>query len=156
VVIGTKIAAKAEPPVAKRRPDGIYYQETGRAGAGRRLIIEARGLLAQANGRALKPITGWKIDGTISHFPTGILPVTARWPFDRRPTTMGANGQRRIVDDPLDVLPHHLAAPVGGAEVSAWQNYRRDWAEEPVVSASLCQTGSGSSKPGARPARGRS
>jgi hypothetical protein len=137
VLIGTEVATDAEPPAVKRRPDGTYYQQaTGWWASGDRyVIIDGRRRLAPATGRGFKAITGWKIDGMISYFPTGILPVTSRWPLDRRATTVGATGRRRIADDPLDVLPRHLAAPVRGADASASHKYQPGWAEETIVAA---------------------
>lgn len=134
VLLGPPLAADAEPLVAKRQADGTYYQQAKGwwAGGDRYMTIDARRLLAPAEGQTLKPITGWKIDGTISYFAAGVLPVNSQWRFDSSNGVPG-KGRRPSADDPLDVLPAHLTAPVRDADARAWREYGRGWAEETIV-----------------------
>lgn len=135
VLLGPPLAADAEQPVARRKADGTYYQHAKGwwVGGDRYVTIDARRLLAPAEGQSLRPITGWKIDGTINHFAPGAVPVNSQWRFD--PGDPGGSGKQRrpSADDPLDVLPDQLIAPIRGAEASAWREYGRGWAEETIV-----------------------
>jgi hypothetical protein len=135
VLLGPPVAADAEPPVTKRQADGTYYQQAKGwwAGGDRYVTIDARRLLAPAEGQSLRPITGWKIDGIVSHFVAGIIPVNSVWRFDPGGGTEAGKGRRPNTDDPLDVLPEPLTAPVRGADVSAWREHGRGWAEETIV-----------------------
>lgn len=139
VFFGSPIAADADKPVAIRRSDGTYYQHaTGWwAGTDRYIAIDARRLLAPVEGqeRKLKPTTGWKIDGTISHFAPGTVPTNSQWRFDPVGGATSGKGPRPSADNPLDVLPAQLTAPVRGAHASAWQEYGPGWAEETIVAA---------------------
>lgn len=135
ILLGPPVAADAERPVAKRQADATYYQHAKGwwAGGDRYVTIDARRLLAPAEGQSLRPITGWKIDGTISHFAPGAVPVNSQWRFDPGDSGGSGKGKRPSADDPLDVLPGQLTAPIRGAEASAWREYGRGWAEETIV-----------------------
>jgi hypothetical protein len=135
VLIGPPVAADADEPVAKRQTDGTYYQQaTGWwAGGDRYVTIDARRLLTPAEGQSLKPVTGWKIDGTIAHFAHAVLPVDSQWRFDGAATP--GKRARHKTDDPLDVLPEQLTAPVREAPASAWRERGRGWAQETIVAA---------------------
>lgn len=121
----------------KRQPDGTYYQQaTGWwAGGDRHVTIGARRLLAPAEGQKLKPVTGWKIDGTVHHLQPGVTPSFSQWRYDPGLGGAGSAGRRPRADDALDVLPAELTAPVRGAEASAWREYGRGWANETIVAA---------------------
>lgn len=137
VLLGPPIAADAAEPVTKVQPDGTYYQQvTGWwAGGDRYVTIEARRLLAPAAGQKLKPVTGWKIDGTVHHLQPGVTPSFSQWRYDPGAGGAASTGRRRLTDDPLDVLPAELTAPVRGAVASAWREYGRGWANETTVTA---------------------
>lgn len=136
VLAGVALAANADDPVARRQKDGITYQQAKGwwAGANRYLTIDARRLLAPAEGNSLKPASGWKIDGTVSYFAPGVEPISSRWRFTGANRT-GADRNRKPADDPLDVLPEQLAAPVRGATPGAWLHSDRGRAEETIVAA---------------------
>lgn len=137
VLLGPPIAADAEPLVAKRRGGGTHYQQaTGWwAGGDRYVSIDARRLLAPTEGQRLKPVTGWKIDGTVRYFAAGVLPTYSQWRFDAGVDEGAGKGRRSRTDDPLDVLPEQLTAPVRGANANAWRGYGPGWAEETIVAA---------------------
>ncbi|MGH9127629.1 MAG: hypothetical protein ACRDY2_01365 [Acidimicrobiales bacterium] len=135
VLVGPPIAADADPPVAKRRSDGTCYQQaTGWwAGGDRYVTVDARRPLAPGDGQKLKPVSGWRIDGTVSHFNPRVITSYSQWRFDPGgPTTAGTPLQ---ADDPLDVLPGELTRPIRDADASAWRVYGRGWAEETIVAS---------------------
>jgi hypothetical protein len=137
VLIGLPLAANAEPLLTKRTPDGTYYQQAVGwwAGRDRYLTIDARRLLAPVEGQKLKPVTGWKIEGTISHLQPGVMPVHSEWRFEPGTDTGAKKKSRERVDDPLEALPEELTRPVRDAEANAWRKYRQGWAEETIVAA---------------------
>jgi hypothetical protein len=137
VLLGPPVAADADEPVAKRRRDGTYYQQaTGWwTGGDRYVTVDARRLLAPAEGQSLKPVTGWKIEGTIAHFPQTVLPVNSQWRFNPDESATAGKRARPKTDDPLDVLPEQLTAPLREAQASAWREGGRGWAQETIVAA---------------------
>jgi hypothetical protein len=137
VLIGPPVAADAEPPVTKRTPEGTYYQQAVGwwAGGDRYLTIDARRLLAPVEGQKLKPVSGWKIDGTVSYFQPTVMPVHSEWRFDPGPDTGSKKKGRKPVEDPLEALPEEITRPIRGADASAWRIYGQGWAEETIVAA---------------------
>jgi hypothetical protein len=137
LLIGPPIAADAQPLVTKRKPDGTYYQQAVGwwAGSDRYLTIDARRLLAPVEGQKLKPVSGWKIDGTVSYFQPGVTPVHSEWRFDPGTDTGAKMKSRERVEDPLEALPEELTRPVRDADATAWREYRQGWAEETIVAA---------------------
>lgn len=135
VLLGPVVAADAEEPVIRRRADGIHYQHaTGWwAGENRYVTIDARRLLAFTDGRKLKPVSGWKIEGAVSHFQPGVRPTTSEWRFEAGGGGSAPPAENRVADDVLEALPGPLAAPVLGAEASAWRKMGRGWATETIV-----------------------
>jgi hypothetical protein len=137
LLIGPPVAADAKPLVAKRQSDGTHYQQAVGwwAGADRYLTIDARRLLAPVEGQRLKPVSGWKIDGTVSYFRSGVMPTHSEWRFDPGTDSGAKKKSRERVSDPLDALPEELVRPVRDADANAWRRYRQGWAEETIVAA---------------------
>ena len=137
VLLGPPVAADAEQPVTKRRPDGTHYQQSigWWMGGDRYVAIDARRILAPAEGQKLKPAGAWKIEGTVCHIRPGVIPTSSQWRYDPGASGAGPTKRRARVEDPLDALPPELAAPVREADANAWREYGRGWASETLVAA---------------------
>ncbi|GEM_PF-2868182 len=135
VMLGSPVAANADDRKAKRRADGTLYEHVTAwwAGTDRYVVIDARRLLAPAGGQTLRPVSGWRIEGTIDYYVAGVVPTTSQWRFQQSSTAPGTKRTAVEVDDPLDVLPAELTGPVRGGQTDAWRQYGRGWAEETIV-----------------------
>jgi hypothetical protein len=134
-LLGDHLAADADEPVAKRRPDGTYYQQaTGWwASTDRYLEISATRPLVSAGSGRLRPAGPWTTSTTIYDLAPGSPPVTSSWRFDGVAAGSDLNTALRSVDDPLDTLPPPLVAPVRGGRADAWRTWDDRSAEETVV-----------------------
>lgn len=135
VLIGMPIAADADRPVTKRQADGTYYQQaTGWwAGEDRYVTIDARRLLSPTEGKKFKPVSGWKIDGTVCHFQPGVVPYYSQWRYDAGSSGSTGPAKRPRAEKALDALPSELTAPVRDADGSAWRRFSQGSAEETIV-----------------------
>lgn len=135
--LGHQVAADADEPVVKRRPDGTCYQQaTGWwASTDRYLDISATRPLAPAGNGRLQPAGGWATSATIYDLAPGSTPVTSSWRFDGAAAGSDLKTALRTVDDPLDTLPPPLVAPVRGGRANAWRTWNDRAAEETVVVA---------------------
>jgi hypothetical protein len=88
-------------------------------------------------------VTGWKIDGAVNHLQPGVAPSFSQWRYDPAASGAGSPGRRPRADDPLDVLPAELTAPVRDAEASAWRECGRGWANGKYSANPLCGGGVG-------------
>jgi hypothetical protein len=137
VLIGTEVAADAEPPVASAGPTAPTTSRQPGGGPAPTDTSSSR----PAGGSPPQPVAASKRSraGRSTGRSAISRPASCRLRPGGRSTVVPPRwappGRRRIADDPLDVLPRHLAAPVGGADASAWQKYQPGWAEETIVAA---------------------
>jgi hypothetical protein len=133
-LVGEEIAANAEEPLTKRRPDGSHYQVVTAwwASTERLVLIEARRPLELRGERQFAPSGVWSVATTIHRFAPGVVAERSRWLLDPKASTpLGAPAPRAI--DVLDVLPPRLVAPLRGGSSAAWQRFRPEWANETIV-----------------------
>lgn len=136
-LVGNRLAADADEPVAKRRADGTYYQQaTGWwASSDRYLDINATRPLVPAGSGRLQPAGTWTISVTVYDLTPGSIPVASSWRFDGAAAASDLKTALRTVDDPLDTLPPPLVAPVRDGRSNAWRTWTDRSAEETVVAA---------------------
>jgi len=136
-LVGDQIAADADEPVVKRRPDGTCYQQaTGWwASADRYVDITATRPLVPAGKGRLQPAGSWTTRATIYDLAPGSAPVSSSWRFDGTAAGSDLKAALRTVDDPLDTLPPPLVAPIRGGRSNAWRTWNERSAEETVVAA---------------------
>jgi hypothetical protein len=138
ILVGAEVAATAEPPVAKRRADGSYYQLVTAwwASTSRYVILEVRRELAPAGDGRFRPTGAWSSTGKVFCLPDDVQAATSVW---RRSGGAGGAGRPRSqrTDDPLDLLPPEAARPVVGGQADAWREFGRGWAIETIVASRL-------------------
>ncbi|MHB1519122.1 MAG: hypothetical protein ACYCVN_09330 [Acidimicrobiales bacterium] len=122
----------------RRRRDGTYYQQlSGWWATVRQLnLVTVRRQLGPAGGGRLRPCGPWVAGGTSYVLPNGLSPERTTWRFrapEGPPVPLtGANS-----DQPLDLLPPHLAALLAGGEAQAILSCSRRVVEEEVLAYRL-------------------
>jgi hypothetical protein len=139
VIAGAEVAAWAEPPATKRRPDGSAYQVVAAwwADCTRLVVFAARRDLEAVGKGKFRPTGGWVPQGTAYWFPPGVAAVTYSSGPEPGGSGTGSGGTSATVEDPLDVLPEYLRSPLRGGGAGAFLQTRRNWARETVVAQRL-------------------
>jgi len=138
ILIGTEVAASAEPPLAKRRAEGSHYQVVTAwwASTSRYLVLEARRELASAGDGRLRPAGAWSATGKGYRLPDDLQAATSVWRRSGGSDGAGKPKNQRT-DDPLELLPSEVAKPVMGGDADAWRTFGKGWATETVVASRL-------------------
>lgn len=141
LLVGPELAAHADAPQTRRRPDGSCYQvATGWWASPACLVsVEARRELHGLPGGRFRPRGGWWTQASSHTLPAGVQPATSWW---RHQAGGGRRGQAESqpVTDVLDVLPAAVVAPLraaGGCRSGAWIRFRPGWAQETIVAQRL-------------------
>lgn len=122
-VIGSKpLCASCGSLDVRKRADGGYYQ-AGTAWWGdetKAVLIECRREMEHRSGRTFSPSGAWSVSGVIHHLDAVGGSEITKWKFDAK-ATGGDNSSLPVMsEDPLDLLPPEVAAPVRGGLADAW------------------------------------
>ncbi len=143
VMLGKEICGDAGYPVTKKRSDGSHYQEITAwwAGTGSYVDIRAVRELRQNSNGSFSPSGSWSAASTVYILPPNLKAVHSVW------RSVGSSGYPvkqsttttldEISDNPLDILPPQVVAPVIGGASNAWQYYSKNFANETVVASKL-------------------
>lgn len=122
-VIGSKpVSASCQRLVVRRRADESYYQ-SGTAWWGddsKAVLIECRREMQLRTGKKFSPYGTWSVTGVIHRLLDVGGPETTKWKFDGKAPGGGSSSPPVSSDDPLDLLPPEVAAPVRGGLSDAW------------------------------------
>lgn len=137
---GAEVAASANDPETKKRPDGSHYRavEGWWASVSRFVEINARQELQAIGDNHFRPSGAWHVSARVDHFPPNLELMATRWRFDAAGSGL-TPGKQRKADDALDALPPKLAAPVVGGLSDAWRESSRGWAQETIVAARVVE-----------------
>ena len=135
VLVGTMWVATSAPAVTKRRSDGSHFQHLRAWWASELRYVELRALreLAPTGDGRFRPRETWTASGQLWDFPHPMTPTRTTWRYEQ--PTGGAGTTARPSGDPLEALPHQIAAPVAGGDVDAWRVGGRGWATEVIVAS---------------------
>lgn len=142
LLVGPELAAHADDPQTRRRPDGSCYQvATGWWASPACLVsVEARRELHALPGGRFRPGGGWWTRASFHTLPAGVQPATSWWRQPAGGDRRGPAAASQQVSDVLDVLPPALVAPLraaGGCRSGAWIRFRPGWARETIVAQRL-------------------
>lgn len=141
VLVGTMLAGTAQAAVAKRRTaDGSYYQYSRGwwTSEWRHVTVEAERPLRSRGEGKLAPDGEWQVSGTVFEFPCAVRTLPSVWRF--QPSNADGSPRRTTQhrsEDPLDLLPPQLVAPIIGGEADCWREYGKGWATETVVASKI-------------------
>lgn len=138
LLAGVELAADADHPRARRRPDGGCYQLAAGwwASAACLVTVEARRDLAELPDGRFRPVGGWSTLASVDWLPVGVQPVTSRWRSQADGTGPGQPARARSVSDFLDVLPPAVVAPLrvaAGCRRGTWRDECVGWVREIIV-----------------------
>ena len=123
-VIGvTALCASANSLQLRRRADGSHYQ-TGTAwwaDTGRAVMLDVYREMEHRGTRQYSPIGAWRVSGTVHHLRDVGGAERSTWQHDASPKG-GSSSPPVVSDDPLDLLPPDVAAPVRGGLSDAWRD----------------------------------
>ncbi|MGC8511339.1 MAG: hypothetical protein ACP5PB_10770 [Acidimicrobiales bacterium] len=132
-VIGSKaLSASCTGMYLRRRANGTHYQSAKAwwADETRAVLITLQREMAHRGGRQYAPSGPWSVTGTLYHLGPADRPLTTTWRFDAPAATGTAKAPPTVSDDPLDVLPAEVVAPIRGGLSDAWREHSRDSATE--------------------------
>ncbi len=123
-VIGkAALCASAKGLTVRRRADGSTYQSGSAwwADTTRAVIIDVRREVELRRGRRYEPVGAWRVSGVAHHLEDVGGAEHSTWQYDAAGTS-GANSSPSVItDDPLDLLPPGVAAPVRGGLSDVWR-----------------------------------
>ncbi len=125
-VIGSQaLSASCTGMDTRRRANGTFYQsaEAWWADEARAVLITLQRELAHRGGRQYAPSGPWTVTGTVYHVGPAHPPVTTTWRFDAPTSTGGAGLAPTVSDDPLDLLPTDVVAPIRGGLSDVWREH---------------------------------
>lgn len=136
VLAGTMWTGTGTSPVTKRRRDGSHFQHLEAWWASERRYVEFEALreLAPTGDGRFRPSGAWTVSGRLWDFPHPLVPTSSTWHYQQAERGGGGTKARTPVD-PVEALPHHIAAPVAGGDVDAWRIAGRGWATEVIVAS---------------------
>lgn len=122
-MIGMKpLCASCESLKVRRRADGSHYQ-SGTAWWGdesRAVVIKSRREMELRSGQKFSPSGAWNVTGVIHHLGDVGGPEISKWKFDGKSSGGDSSSSPVATNDPLDLLPPEVAAPVRGGLSDAW------------------------------------
>ena len=131
-LIGSKaLSASCEAMRLRRRSNGTYYQ-SAKAWWGdesRALMMTVEREMSTRGSRQYSPSGAWNVTGTLYRLGTTDRPFTTTWRFDAQ-GSKGTASPPVVTDDPLDLLPAEVAAPIRGGLSDVWREHSRASAAE--------------------------
>lgn len=106
----------------KRRSDGTHYQ-SGSAwwcDTTRAVLIECRREVKRLEGNKFSPGGNWSVSGVIHHLDDVGGPEESTWEFEGTSSHGKGASSAIVTQDPLDLLPSEVAAPVRGGQSDVW------------------------------------
>ena len=132
-VIGTKsLCASCENLKVRRRADGTHYQ-SGTAWWGDEssaAIIWCRREMEFRSDQKFSPSGAWDVTGVKYHLGDVGGPEISKWKFDGKPAGGDGASPPVVTNDPLDLLPPDVAAPVRGGLSDVWMRHSSSSATE--------------------------
>lgn len=128
----TALSAGCEGLRTRRRANDTYYQsgEAWWGDATRAVLFTVRRELTHRGGDRYAPRSPWDVSGTIYYLGDVGGPERSTWQFDTA-TSKARNASRPVTtDEPLDLLPPDVAAPVRGGRSDVWREHDPDSAAE--------------------------
>ncbi len=124
LIDGEPLAASCDRPRVVRRADASYEQRGsawwGRAG--RAVVLDLRREMAPRGGTRFAPTGAWRVTGTLHHLGSVGEPELSTWAFEGGGVGGARSGAPVMSDDPLDLLPPDVVAPVRGGQSDAWRD----------------------------------
>ncbi len=131
-MIGSKaLCASCEALRVRRRSNATHYQ-SAKAWWGdetRALMVTVEREMSKRGSRQYSPNGMWNATGTLYRLGATDRPLTTTWRFDAQGST-GAASPQVVTDDPLDLLPAEVAAPIRGGLSDVWREHSRTSAAE--------------------------
>ncbi|MCU1363802.1 MAG: hypothetical protein JWM55_1630 [Acidimicrobiaceae bacterium] len=122
-IIGvSQLCASCEELGVRRRPDGTHYQsgEAWWGDATRAVLMTLSREMVQRGGRQFSPGGAWRVSGMVHHLGDVGGPEKSTWQYDPAASTGKSDSPPVKTNDPLDLLPPDVAAPVRGGSSDVW------------------------------------
>ncbi len=132
-LIGSKaLSASCTGIHTRRRANGTHYQsvEAWWADEIRALLLTVHREMTHRGGRQYSPSGPWSVTGTVYHLGSADRPLTTTWRFDAPASKRAARVPPTVSDDPLDLLPAEVVAPIRGGLSDVWREQIGDSAAE--------------------------
>ncbi|MGC8511159.1 MAG: hypothetical protein ACP5PB_09860 [Acidimicrobiales bacterium] len=132
-VIGkAALCASAKRLTVRRRADGSAYQSGTAwwADTTRAVIIDLRREMERRGGRRYAPVGAWRVSGVVHHLDDVGGAEHSTWQYDAAASRGASTSPPVITDEPLDLLPADVAAPVRGGQSDVWRESSRTSATE--------------------------
>jgi hypothetical protein len=133
------ISASCSELTVRRRPDGGHYQ-VGTAWWGdesRAVLMECQREMEHRGGKRFAPRGDWSVSGVVHHLSGVGGRETSTWSFDSGARRGNDSSPPVLAQDPLDLLPPDVVAPIRGGFSDLWRITSSSSADEYLCAVKL-------------------